>query len=559
MASDSPIAGLPDRGRLDETPLPRLLLDVQRAGLSGWLTLRQGQVEKRVQLRQGSPVLVESSRASESLLNLLAEGGKIRPDQREKATELMRTRQCKELTALLALKALGPKDLLLALRDQVRRGLLDCFGWSGGEFEFRRDDALAEQGQPLQIDLLALAQEGITVHWRPDQTLIGLGDRVNQYPRPAPSFARARQRLVEDEALRAILDSLDGTLSTWAALRRAASPGAFAAFWVLDAVGALEYSADAPAAEAVADRDEAPIEAEIEIVVSGAAETASDAAAPEAEASGAEPAPDEADSQVAALRDEVLEKHDRLRELTLYELLGIERAATPAQVKRAYIQAAKRLHPDALVRLGLGELKQEANEVFAEIAKAQTTLLDVDRRRSYDASLDGHSDVDANQVAQAEALYRKGEILLRAGSFLAAIEFLEAASKLWPEESDYQSAFGWALHRKNPPESERAREHLEKAVALDGESAEAHQRLGLVLKALGESEAAAAELARARELGAGLGPRSLRARALYRLSDAATRPARKGPRRRRQGRRSARPASAPGESGSRSAAGPRPS
>jgi curved DNA-binding protein CbpA len=210
---------------------------------------------------------------------------------------------------------------------------------------------------------------------------------------------------------------------------------------------------------------------------------------------------DRGDSEVVALRDEVLEKHGRLRDITLYELLGVERDATAAQMKRAYIKAAKRLHPDSLSRLGLDDLRQEANEVFAEIAKAHSTLSDGDERRSYDASLDGHSVVDANQVAQAEALYRKGEILLRAGNFLGAAEFLEAAARLWPEESDYQSACGWALHRKNPPESERAREHLEKAVALNPENAEAHQRLGLVLKALGEGGAAAASLARAQQLG----------------------------------------------------------
>jgi DnaJ-class molecular chaperone len=179
----------------------------------------------------------------------------------------------------------------------------------------------------------------------------------------------------------------------------------------------------------------------------------------------------------------------------------VERDATPAQIKRVYIQAAKRLHPDALSRLGLDELKQEANEVFAEIAKAHTTLLDEKQRQSYDASLDGHSAVDANQVAQAEALFRKGEILLRAGNFTGALDFLEAAARLWPEESDYQSAYGWALHRKNPPESERAREHLERAITLKSDNAEAHQRLGLVLKALGEDAAAEAARARAQQLG----------------------------------------------------------
>ena len=39
--------------------------------------LRQAPVEKRIQLREGSPVLAESSRASEGLISRLAEEGKI--------------------------------------------------------------------------------------------------------------------------------------------------------------------------------------------------------------------------------------------------------------------------------------------------------------------------------------------------------------------------------------------------------------------------------------------------------------------------------------------------
>lgn len=502
MSSGPSIPAVPDRGRLTETPLPRLLLDLHRARLSGSLVLRQARVEKRIQLREGSPVLVESSLASEGLMSLLLEQGKIRAEQRKEASQLIETRQCKEPTALLALKALGPKELLLALREQAKRSLVDCFGWPGGEFELIRGEAPAEESQLLQIDLLALAQEGIATHWRPDQTLTALDDRVSQHPRPAPSFAQARRSLVEDEPLRALLDSLDGTVTTWDALQRASSPTAFAAFWVLDAVGALEYSVEAPAVEEQDSGGGAEPELEIEIVVSGdgVSAPAAESDGPAAEASGEESAADRGDYELVDLREEVCEKYRRLREISLYELLGVERDAAPAAIKRAYIRAAKRLHPDALSRMGLEDVKHEANLVFAEIAKAYTTLLDVEQRRSYDASLDGHSAVDANQVAQAEALYRKGEILLRAGNFLGAVEFLEAAARLWPEESDYQSAYGWALYRKNPPETERAREHLEKAIALNGENAEAHRRLGAVLKALGESEAAEQALARAQKL-----------------------------------------------------------
>jgi tetratricopeptide (TPR) repeat protein len=494
---------IPDRGRLSETPLPRLLLDLQRARLSGSLVLRQAQVEKRIQLREGAPVRVESNRSSESLISLLVEQGKIDSRQRERVAQLMRARKCKELSALLDLRALGPRDLFLALRDHAKRSLIDCFGWSGGAFGLHRETAPTEESQSLQIDLLALAQEGIATHWRPDQILTSLGERVSLYPGPAPLFAHARKSLVEDEPLRALLDSLDGTLTTWAALQRAGSEHAFAAFWVLDAIGALEYSAEAQmAAEEVSGEDAQDL-LEIEIAVSGDREASptpyakrrTETATSEASAA------DRGDFEVGGLRDEVREKHARLRESNFYELLGVERNATPAQIKRAYLKAAKRLHPDALSHLGLDDLKHEANEIFAEIAKAHSTLLDREQRQSYDASLDGHSAVDAHQVAQAEALYRKGEILLRAGNFIAALDFLEAAARLWPEEPEYQSAYGWALHRKNPPESERARKHLERAVALKGDHAESHRRLGLVLKALGEDEAAQTALARARALG----------------------------------------------------------
>jgi tetratricopeptide (TPR) repeat protein len=504
MSAAASTPAIPDGGRLSETPLPRLLLDLQRAKLSGSLTLRQAQVEKRIQLREGALGMVESNRPSESLISLLAERGKIDTEQRETATQMMRARQCKELAALLALKVLGPRDLFMALRDQAKQSLIECFGWPGGEFELSLAVAPARESQPLQIDLLALAQEGIATHWRPHRILTALGDRVSQYPKPTPLFLDARKSLIEDEPLCALLDSMDGTLTTWAALQRANSKGAFAAFWVLDAIGALEYAAEGQPADGEDTPDQAQAQGELEIEISvpedaeaspsAIAESAAHTATSEATAT------EDGDSALAALRDEVREKHARLRELNFYQLLGVEREATPAQIKRAYIKAAKRLHPDALSHLGLEELKHEANEVFAEIAKAHTTLLDEQQRQGYNASLDGHSAVDANQVAQAEALYRKGEILLRAGNFAGALDFLEAAARLWPEESDYQSAYGWALHRKNPPESERAREHLEKAIALEGDNSEAHQRLGLVLKALGEETAAEEALTRSRKL-----------------------------------------------------------
>jgi tetratricopeptide (TPR) repeat protein len=146
-------------------------------------------------------------------------------------------------------------------------------------------------------------------------------------------------------------------------------------------------------------------------------------------------------------------------------------------------------------------LRDVAEQVFARIAEAHEVLADPELRRDYDSGeAGGAEDMDVARVVQAEALFRKAEILLRAGNFGGALEFLRPAVVMWPEECAYQSALGWALYKKTPPDPKLAREHLDKAIALDRDDAVAHFRLGVVLRALGEKDAGEAALARAKQL-----------------------------------------------------------
>ncbi|MDP6244383.1 MAG: hypothetical protein QF462_13760, partial [Myxococcota bacterium] len=61
------MVSIPEQGRLDEVPLPRLLLDLHRAGYGGALTLSRNRTGKRFLLQEGWPVFAESNLASESL------------------------------------------------------------------------------------------------------------------------------------------------------------------------------------------------------------------------------------------------------------------------------------------------------------------------------------------------------------------------------------------------------------------------------------------------------------------------------------------------------------
>lgn len=69
---------------------------------------------------------------------------------------------------------------------------------------------------------------------------------------------------------------------------------------------------------------------------------------------------------------------------THYQVLGVAKNATAAQVRAAYRELARRHHPD----VSRGD---DATAVFARISAAYETLSDAERRREYDRSLERRS------------------------------------------------------------------------------------------------------------------------------------------------------------------------
>jgi molecular chaperone DnaJ len=69
--------------------------------------------------------------------------------------------------------------------------------------------------------------------------------------------------------------------------------------------------------------------------------------------------------------------------MDLYILLGVERQASDAEIKRAYRRLARRLHPD----INPGD--REAAAHFRQILDAYETLIDPERRRRYDSGAAG--------------------------------------------------------------------------------------------------------------------------------------------------------------------------
>ena len=61
-----------------------------------------------------------------------------------------------------------------------------------------------------------------------------------------------------------------------------------------------------------------------------------------------------------------------------YEVLGVDRGADEATIKKAYRQLAKKYHPD----MNPGD--KEAEKKFKEASEAYAVLSDAEKRRQYD-------------------------------------------------------------------------------------------------------------------------------------------------------------------------------
>ncbi len=143
-----------------------------------------------------------------------------------------------------------------------------------------------------------------------------------------------------------------------------------------------------------------------------------------------------------------------IEELDYYQLLHIERAATPREVKAAYHATSRAFHPDANRHLA-PELRAAVESISKRICEAYSVLRDPQRRPAYDRHLAAGgaprlrlADAEASARTQAQELagrtprgrqyFALAQSDLRRGDPASALRNLKTALAFEPENAGFQ-------------------------------------------------------------------------------------------------------------------------
>ena len=484
------------KGRLAEGVLPGLLRDLYVGRKTGLLTFSRGDERRSVHVRGGHLVNADSNVREERMGEAMVRRGRITEGDLKRALGFM-IRDQKRLGVVLMELGLIDTD---GLEDAVARHVYDIlakvFTWTEGEYEFREQDESAPQAGEVTLklstgDLILEAARGVQ---DPDVVRYSLGDIDRVVGLSSDPLLRF-QRINLSPTDGYLLSRVDGTLSAREVMQLIPQPleEALKSLFGLVSTGVVEFLPLPPRPRPAVER--AGPKGRVASALPAAGEMGQ---APPPPPAPLPAPPPEKTVPPDARRQEILEAHATLKTRTHFEVLGITREATEAQVKEAYFRMAKRFHPDAHHDPALSDLRDRLEAVFIRLGDAYEVLRNPRIRASYEKALDARTpraepatvtvlppeEADPRQEARlAEEAIRKAARSVAAERYWEAIQLLEPAiGRVEGKVRQHGRVLLAKAYMKNPNWVKQGEELLLAVLQDDPKHMEAYLLLGNLYK-----------------------------------------------------------------------------
>jgi hypothetical protein len=385
------------KGRLAEGVLPGLLRDLYVHRKTGLLSFARGGERRSVHVRHGHLVNADTNVREERMGDALVRDGIVAESDLKRALGFM-LRDGKRLgVVLMEMGLLDQVQLEDAVARQVRSILSKVFEWTEGEYEFheQEDGGVSPGDVTLKLstgDLILEAARGVQ---DPDVVRYALGD-IDQVVGLSSDPLLRFQRISLSPTDGYVLSRVDGTLSAREVMQLIPLPleETQRSLFGLLSTGVVEYLPVPKRPRPAVEPARPKARAAGALPEPGTVPPPDPAPVPAPSAPPAVPAaPPAAEKQARpdGRRQEILDMHAGLKTRSHFEVLGITREATEAQVKEAYFRMAKRFHPDAHHDAALSDLRDKLEAVFIRLGDAYEVLRNPRIRASYERALDARS------------------------------------------------------------------------------------------------------------------------------------------------------------------------
>jgi hypothetical protein len=124
------------RTDLAQTPLPEILVTIHRYKAPGMIECRRGAEVKTIYLDNGQIIFATSNQLRDSLGDKLLREGKITREQYDESVRRLAVTGKRQGTILTEMQVIEPRDLFVALRDQIQEIVWSVFAWDSGTVGF---------------------------------------------------------------------------------------------------------------------------------------------------------------------------------------------------------------------------------------------------------------------------------------------------------------------------------------------------------------------------------------------------------------------------------------
>jgi curved DNA-binding protein CbpA len=337
------------QGQLGEKLIPDLIRQIAQKSSSGLLRLSHGKAIKAIFFDSGAPTFAISNLTNEQLDHKLTKEELVSVEQLARAKEIA-GKAHRLGPVLVEMGLLDDEQMYKLVRDQVMGIILSVFEWTQGDYSF---DERIRAAHEVTLDLSAA--DALLDGARHAADIPEVADRI--VPRDAvvlrsktSAFHADSSRLIPSESY--ILSRIESptSVSDVAALSGLGDADAHRAVCALVASGFLK----------LLDHDMAEDE---------------------------DPAAREAEDSAERLREDVMRKLHFSTSADYYDLLGVTRQASTAEIKSAYYHLAKKYHPDRYHQLDAGDLRSKLESLFASFTHAYDTLSQGGQRAAYDQKI----------------------------------------------------------------------------------------------------------------------------------------------------------------------------